>query len=191
MRPRGWFVLLAAPLLIGAAIAAEAPEHPVRQYVGVTKCKKCHTSAKKGGQFKVWSESKHSHAFEVLASDSALAIAGRKGVKDPQHAQECLQCHVTGYGESADHFTATWSDSQGVGCESCHGAGSDYWSQATMRDIRFGKATPEKFGLTIPTKETCAKCHNEKSPTGRFVDWPADSAKIAHKIPKGADKVED
>ena len=191
MNARGWLILIASPLLLGAAVPATNPGTAVHQYIGVTKCKKCHTSAKKGGQFKVWSQSKHSRAFEVLASDSALAIAERKGVKDPQRAPECLQCHVTGYGEPAEHFTPTWSDSEGVGCESCHGAGSDYWNKEVMQDLRFGKAAPEKFGLVMPTRETCAKCHNEKSPSGKFVDWPADSAKIAHPIPPGADKIED
>jgi hypothetical protein len=106
-------------------------------------------------------------------------------VEDPQKAAECLQCHVTGYGEPANHFVTARADSEGVGCESCHGPGSAYWPKLKMSEIRAHKAAPEKYGLTIPTKEVCAKCHNEKSPAGTLVDWPADSAKIAHPIPKG------
>ena len=191
MNARGWAVAVVALAVMGMAIGATGTEPVAHQYVGVTKCKRCHTSAKKGAQFKKWSESAHSHAFLTLASDSAKAIASRKGIEDPQKAKECLQCHVTGYDEPAANFTPTWSDSQGVGCESCHGAGSDYWAKEKMQEVRTGHAKPEKYGLVIPTSETCAKCHNEKSPSGKFVDWPADSAKIAHAIPPGADKVEE
>jgi hypothetical protein len=181
-----WVVVLAVLGVAGLAFAAE-DTRPVRQYLGVAKCKTCHSSAKKGGQYKVWSESKHAHAFLELASPKALEIAAKKDIKDPQKAPECLQCHVTGYGEPADHFAASFSESLGVQCETCHGAGGDYYKRATMLEIRSGKAAPAKYGLVMPTKETCANCHNEKSPSGKFVDWPADSAKIAHKIPPGAE----
>lgn len=177
--------LLAALCLTGMATADSTPPKKTFQYVGVGKCKRCHTTAKIGGQYKVWLESKHAHAFFTLAGDSAKSIAAARGVKDPQHAAECLQCHVTGYGEPADHFVTARADSEGVGCESCHGAGSEYWQKSVMKNIRTGKADAATYGLTLPTKETCANCHNEKSPRGTPVDWPADSAKIAHPIPQG------
>ncbi len=164
--------------------ADEPHSEPRSQYVTATKCKRCHSSSKIGAQYKVWLESKHAHAFLSLASDSAKVYGARKGVEDPQQSPECLKCHVTGYGEPADHFVAARADSEGVSCESCHGAGSGYWKKSTMADIASGKAEGSKFGLLLP-KETCANCHNEKSPAGTFVDWPADSAKIAHPIPKG------
>ena len=185
-RQLGWVVLVVGAV-IAAGFATAGAEDAPSQYVGAGKCKMCHNSARKGAQYKVWSDSKHAHAFEALASPKALEIATAKGVKDPQKAPECLQCHVTGYGDPKDHFAATFSDSSGVGCESCHGAGSKYYTRTVMLDIRSGKSKPEEFGLRMPTKETCAKCHNEKSPSGKSVDWPADSAKIAHPIPAGAE----
>jgi len=177
--------LLGAVALTAISFAAARADKPASQYVGAAKCRRCHTSSKIGGQYKVWLESKHAHAFLALASDSAKSFAAKKGVTDPQNAAECLQCHVTGAGEPADHFVTARADSEGVGCESCHGAGSAYWQKVTMEEIRSGKSSPDKYGLTIPTKETCAKCHNDKSPAGTLVNWPADSAKIAHPIPKG------
>ena len=188
MRLHRWVVVLAAVAVVGAGALSAAADTPAApQFVGAKKCKMCHNSATKGAQFKVWSESKHSHAFEVLATPKALEMATAKGLKDPQKAPECLQCHVTGYGEPADHFAATFSDSLGVGCETCHGAGSNYMGRTTMMDIRSGKSKPAEFGLVMPTKDTCAKCHNEKSPKGTPVDWVADSTKIAHPIPAGAE----
>jgi cytochrome c554/c'-like protein len=187
MKPMTQLFLVVA---LGAASLAFADDiaKPVRQYVGVAKCKTCHNSAKKGAQYKVWSESKHSHAFLELGTPKALEIAAKhEGVKDPQTSPECLQCHVTGFGEPSDHFAASLSESLGVQCESCHGPGSAYFPRHTMLEIRSKQAKPEQYGLVMPTKETCAKCHNEKSPSGKFVDWPADSAKIAHPIPPGAE----
>jgi hypothetical protein len=55
----------------------------------------------------------------------------------------------------------------------------------TMEGVRDGSIKPEDVGLTLPTKETCAHCHNEKATGGKFVDWPKDSTEIAHPIPPG------
>ena len=180
-------VMLAALGVAGLAFAADEAAKPVNQYLGVGKCKTCHNSAKKGAQYKTWAESKHANAFLELASPKSLEIAAKLGIKNPQKAPECLQCHVTGSGEPADHFAASFSDSLGVGCESCHGAGGGYYKSATMQEIRSKKADGAKYGLLMPTKATCAKCHNEKATGGKFVSWPADSVKIAHPIPPGAE----
>lgn len=187
MKRLTWMGVLAALGVAGIAFAAGDAAAPASQYLGAAKCKTCHNSATKGAQYKVWTESKHAHAFLELASPKALEIATKAGIKDPQKAPECLSCHVTGYGEPADHFAATFSESLGVQCETCHGAGSNYYKMATMKEIRSKKSEPAKYGLNMPTKQTCAKCHNEKATNGKFVDWPADSAKIAHPIPPGAE----
>jgi hypothetical protein len=181
MKRIGWVGVLAA--LAVAGISYAAGDATTFQYLGAGKCKVCHMSAKKGAQYKVWSESKHAQAFAVLGSDDAKAIAKEKGIADAQKAPECLQCHVTGYGEPADHFAASFSESLGVQCESCHGPGSAYYKMTTMQDARAGKIDKATVGLLMPTKDTCAHCHNEKATGGKFVDWPADSAKIAHPIP--------
>jgi hypothetical protein len=184
-------VAFTALCVAGLAFAnAETTKH-VAQYLGAGKCKTCHNSAKKGAQHKVWMSSAHAKAYRDLASPKALEIAAKKEVKDPQKAPECLQCHVTGYGEPKENFAASFSETLGVQCESCHGAGSRYYKKETMLELRSKKAPPEKYGLVMPTKEVCANCHNEKSPSGKFVDWPADSAKIAHPIPPGAESAAD
>jgi hypothetical protein len=190
MKRMTWVGVLAVLAAAGIAfVAGDAAAQATSQYLGAAKCKTCHNSAKKGAQYKDWSDSKHAHAFLELASPKALEIAAKAGIKDPQKAPECLSCHVTGAGEPADHFAASFSDSAGVQCESCHGAGSNYFKMATMKEIRADKtpASAAKYGLLMPTKQTCAKCHNEKATNGKFVEWPADSAKIAHPIPPGAE----
>jgi hypothetical protein len=192
MKRMTWMGVLAVFAAAGIAFAAgDAAAQATNQYLGAAKCKPCHNSAKKGAQYKTWSDSKHAHAFLELASPKALEIATKAGIKDPQKAPECLQCHVTGAGEPKDHFAASFSDSAGVQCESCHGAGSNYYKMATMKEIRTHKSEPAKYGLNMPTKQTCAKCHNEKATGGKFIEWPADSAKIAHPIPPGAETAAD
>jgi len=175
----------APPESATATAAAKAPEKAVHQYVGVKKCKMCHVSEKGGAQHKKWLESKHAKAFESLASDLAIGIAKKKGIAEPQKSAECLQCHQTGYGEPADHFAATFVATDGVQCESCHGAGKDYMAKKTMQGIRDDKLKGEDYGLVIPNKDPCVLCHNEKSPTFVEMNFAADSTKIAHPIPPG------
>ena len=197
MKKLGWCLVAGAVGVAAFTFAAEnadkceQAQKPVHQYIGAKKCKTCHNSAKKGAQYKLWTESKHAQAFLTLASPEAIKFAAEQGIKNPQKAPECLQCHVTGYGEPADHFAATFSESLGVQCESCHGAGSAYYKKKPMMEIRSKKVTPETYGLVMPTAEICAKCHNEKSRSGKFVDWRADSTKIAHPIPPGAESAGD
>jgi len=185
-----------AVLMVGAALvawsgfahaqaAATPPAATPPMYAGVKRCKTCHNVEKGGGQFAKWTESKHSKAFATLASPKALEIAKEKGIADPQKADECLACHVTGHGEAADKFKESFVAADGVGCESCHGAGSNYLKKSVMQGVRDKKMKAEDYGLMMPTEKTCAKCHNEKGTGGKFVDWKADSTKIDHSIPAG------
>jgi hypothetical protein len=169
--------------LWGVAGAEEAAA--THQYVGAKKCKTCHNSEKGGAQFKHWTESKHSKAFETLAGEKAKAIAKEKGIEDPQKAAECLACHQTGYGEAAANFAASYVATEGVTCEACHGAGSHYLKMKTMAGIRDKTLKAEEYGLVKPTQERCVQCHNEKSPTFKAFTFADDSTKIAHPIPPG------
>mgnify|MGYP001819881094 FL=1 len=48
----------------------------------------------------------------------------------------------------------------GVGCEACHGPGSDYKSMKTMKDREASIAA----GLVVPNEETCNSCHAGAAP---------------------------
>ena len=56
---------------------AGAADH---KYTGSDKCKVCHMAAKKGNQYGKWKETKHSKAFETLASPAAKEVAKKAGV---------------------------------------------------------------------------------------------------------------
>jgi len=151
------------------------------KYIGAGKCKMCHASDAKGNQYKVWSESKHAKAYADLASDAAKMTAEKAGLKtDPQKSPECLKCHVTAFGENDGSKEESFNIADGVGCETCHGAGSDYKGLSVMKD----KQKSTEAGLIIPTKETCVKCHNSESPNFTGFDYDSYYKKIAHTNPQ-------
>ncbi|HUJ79410.1 MAG TPA: multiheme c-type cytochrome, partial [Nitrospiria bacterium] len=79
MRMKVLFGLAALIFLSAGAGFVQTASGEAPAYVGVAKCKICHSK-----QFKVWSDSKHTKAFEALKPAEQ---------KDPK----CLGCHVTGY----------------------------------------------------------------------------------------------
>lgn len=96
-------------------------------FIGSEKCKMCHKT-----EFESWAASKHAKAFETLKPEDRAK-------------PECLKCHAVG-GNAA---------MPGVGCESCHGAGSEYKAMNVMKD----KAAAAKAGLLVPDEKSCRSCH--------------------------------
>ncbi len=170
-----WAAMLSAGLY--ALVAAEGNH----KYVGVKKCSMCHKSEAKGNQYGQWLSSKHAKAYERLASPEAQGTAKKAGVSgNPQEAPQCLKCHVTAYGVDESLLGDGFVVSDGVQCETCHGAGGDYLSLSVMKD----KAKAVAAGLVIPTKETCIKCHNPESPSYKEFDFDKYSKEVAHPRPK-------
>jgi len=160
-------------------VGAEGEESP--QVVGVKKCKGCHKPTKIGNQFGLWSERAHSRAFETLASEQSVAIATEMGLGNPQEAAECLVCHTTqGVLGAEVPVAATYANSEGVGCEACHGPGSEYKSNKVMKD----HAAAVAAGLVEITEEHCLLCHNEQSPTYQEFVYEEALAVIAHPVPE-------
>ena len=103
----------------------------------------------------------------------------------------CADCHSTDlrkqYDASANTFATTWSEIH-VGCESCHGPGSNHLAWAQRRDADPGKgltvALDERAGATwsLDAKtgnaarsrsrdtdkeiEVCAQCHSRRAQIG-------------------------
>lgn len=138
-------------------------------FIGVKKCKMCHKGEKKGNVFEKWEKGPHAKAFESLKA------------KGKETDPACLECHVTGFNTTGYKVgAANAADFEGVQCESCHGAGSDYKSMSVMKDK---KLSMEK-GLIEPSEEVCKKCHNEKSPTFKGFDFKEWVKKIDHTYTK-------
>jgi len=170
-------VAVAVLSLISCGLVSGEAQH---KYVGVKKCAMCHKAEAKGNQYGKWLSSKHAKAYERLASPEAQETAKKRGITgNPQEAPQCVKCHVTGYGEDAGLFTESFVKSDGVQCESCHGAGGDYLSLSVMKD----KAKAMAAGLIMPTKEVCVKCHNPESPNYKEFNYDESFKEIAHPNP--------
>ena len=167
----------AAFVMVGAASGAD------HIFVGATKCAVCHKKPDQGEQFLKWQESKHAQAFATLATPEAKELGKKAGVEDPQKDAKCLKCHVTGYAAPAALHGPKYDATEGVSCESCHGAGGDYMKKATMEGVTSGTIAPASVGLIIPDQKTCEGCHNEESPSFKGFDFEKMKAKIAHPLP--------
>ena len=163
-------------------LSSPAEDH---KYIGFKGCKPCHSSEKSGKQADIWSKSKHSEAYNTLTTPKAIEIAKAKGIANPAESKECLECHSIGKTVAADMLTGSFDIKNGVQCESCHGAGSDYKARPVMMDK--GKAI--EAGLTNFKDEAgieavCKNCHNDKSPTFKPFDFKERWEKIKHPKPK-------
>lgn len=147
-------------------------------YIGAAKCKMCHNKSATGQQYKIWSEGPHANAMESLSSDQAMAIAKEKGIADPTTDASCIKCHSTA-GGTDESLHAGLKITEGVSCESCHGAGSGYKSNSVMKSQEKSIAK----GLIIPDENLCRTCHNEESPTFKGFNYEESLKKIAHPVP--------
>ncbi len=156
------------------AASALPPAIPGPKYVGVLACGTCHQGPMMGYQLSLWRMSRHAQAYASLSTAKAGELARTMGVTgDPQGAPACLKCHATGGGPQAP-ASGGFGHLEGVGCESCHGAGSDYQAEPVMRD----RVASRKAGLRPVTEKTCAACHANAH--GKPFDFTKAKAQIAH-----------
>ena len=144
-------------------------------FVGAQKCKTCHMSEKRGKQYILWENSRHSKSFEVLFTDSARQEAEKQKLKEaPSESPKCLECH------SPLHEKAPGIRAEGVTCEFCHGPGSAYIKMNIMKN----KPEATKNGLAVydtleAIKTKCKTCHQSKT-----FDFDSSWEKIKHPIPE-------
>ena len=155
----------------------------VSKYVGTKLCGMCHKTEAAGKQFVIWENSKHAQAYITLTTPEADRIAKEKGFNTKAvETEACLKCHATGYNVDASLLTDKFNISDGVQCETCHGAGSEYKSKKIMEDR---KAAVDKGLIIHDNIETlCVKCHNENSPAFKGFNFKEMWAKIEHSVPK-------
>ena len=177
------FIVGLSVFLFTLTTRSNAQEKGKFQYIGAKQCKICHNSAKKGAQFKKWSAARHSQAYATLATPKAIEIAKSKNIADPQKSDACLKCHVTGNGQPKEMFGAKFKVDEGVGCEVCHGPGSEYKPMKVMKDITAGKVVGKTLGLVKPTEKECVTCHNSQSPSYKEFVFAEAWKKIDHSMP--------
>lgn len=109
----------------------------------------------------------HLYPAQELAPRDGLHWAGPY----KNWSARCAECHATGFKKGYDtrlkiHKSTTAE--KGVGCEACHGPGSDH-----VRWARRDKAGDDRYGLAVfdPADaeaeiQQCAQCHSRRQPLG-------------------------
>ncbi len=125
-----------AVLIVAVAASAWAGVGRSR-FTGSDACGGCHQA-----ELEQWRTTAHARATDSL--------------RQRQHARQrrCQSCHTTG------DAPAGRPAFNGVGCESCHGAGAGYAQDDIMRDPTLAAALGLRE-LTTPQarKAVCAGCH--------------------------------
>ncbi len=106
------------------------------QFVGSEACGACHAA-----QYQQWLTTQHAHAFATL----------QRVQKDA--TPECVQCHVVGYQRPSGYVNASATTKlQNVGCEACHGFGTQHHMDA-------------KTGGKV-AESVCMSCHKPANDPG-------------------------
>ncbi len=164
-----------AATVIGTSITVPAFDDGGLAYVGSNQCKTCHRK-----QYKSWKKGKKFNALAPLLPGNAIEIKQKYDLNpqtDYSKDERCLKCHTTGLGHEGGYAIPNATDEKtvrkmrrvaNVGCESCHGPGSQYISlhQEIMTANR--KYKPEEIyakGLRRIGESVCLTCHNDTSPT--------------------------
>jgi len=173
-------LIIITPLIIITSNNTTIKSQSEAKYVGVTSCVgACHKTESQGSQLSIWENSKHSQAFTVLQSTRADSIATAKGFKTAAaETPECLKCHALA---DVSNVEDTFDKTQGVQCETCHGAGSEYKKMSVMKD----KQASKDAGLIIHDEKAafCTGCHNSESPTFAGFDYDKMWDQIKHPKP--------
>lgn len=151
------------------------------RYEGVASCagSTCHGRAEGDGrivrqdELMYWQEPSsrtgvHSRAYAALASARGQAIASSLGLGSASAAPACLGCHATPAGERGERFQI----SDGVGCESCHGASSGWIaSHYAVGASHAGNLSKGMIALDQPQirANLCLDCHFGSDRSDQFV----------------------
>lgn len=184
-------LMLSASAFVCGPLHAGIGDEP--KYVGTKTCKKCHfetweswSRTRMARSFNVLKPDAQLEVDKKKKIDQAWidAVKARKPkgkppidpTKDHTRDANCVKCHVTGFGGPKGYAIPdpksrkarrTAEKLEGVGCESCHGPGSEYVK--VFKDI-FMKQRPYSIdelraaGLKEISRETCLQCHTTESP---------------------------
>jgi peroxiredoxin len=121
------------------------------EYTGSEACRSCHEK-----EFATWSKQPHAAAVAKLETPAETGNA------------QCLRCHTTAFGKPggfpADGRPALHPDLAVVGCESCHGPGSDH---VEPEGPKIGNivALGDKCDSCV-ILQICGSCHDEANDPG-------------------------
>lgn len=141
-------------------------------YVGSRVCQKCHLGRDTGNEYLQWVSSRHGAAYWRLATDWSKLLAGfrpaYRDMSEPIKESRCLWCHVTAAQDPDALLDPEYRLEEGVGCESCHGPGSQYIDVDVMKD----KTRFLAHGGIVPDEQTCRRCHRNPERFDFGTWWP-------------------
>jgi hypothetical protein len=165
--------VLAAPVLCWAVVAPAATPLPGQapdRHLGVASCASsvCHgavqppsTPGALMNEFVTWShQDSHAKAYQALLSPQARSIAAKLKVGPAETAKVCLDCHADNVPQA--QRAKTFSLTDGIGCEACHGGAERWISSHASRQSSY--RADVKNGM-YPTAELtdrvtlCLSCH--------------------------------
>ena len=164
-----------------AAVLLAAPLH-AQTYEGVASCagSTCHGRTEGDGkvvrqdELRHWQDPSspagaHSRSYAVLAGGRGMRIAAALGLGPATSAPACLGCHAT---YAPGHQGARYQVSDGVSCESCHGAASGWLaSHYTVTGSHAANLAAGMRALEKPAVRAvvCLDCHFGSTAPGQFV----------------------
>lgn len=169
-------------VLIFCAVSSTALAQSGKEYktMGAATCasSNCHGSVSPRNstnvmqnEYTTWyKHGAHAQAYKVLANADSKRIGKHLGIGSPQSAPLCLECHAT-YVPDKSKRGRRYRLSDGVGCESCHGAAEAYLETHTAKTATH--ADNVKRGLidlvSLETRaKICLDCH--QGTDDRFVN---------------------
>ena len=121
------------------------------KFVGSESCRSCHQY-----EHQQWRTTAHAHAYATLEKVGS------------QFDPECVGCHVVGMEYQSGFISQEQTDHlKDVGCENCHGPGSEHVK--TLGKLK-----------TAGPKSTCLNCHTPEKSTKYAGNEPAYLEKIIH-----------
>lgn len=124
-----------------ASVTAADDAKDVNEYVGdnAKKCAMCHKD-----QVAAWKKWDMAKAWDSLSDDE-------------KKKDDCIKCHVTGYGQPGGFVSIEKTPNLvGIQCEACHGpAGKHMKTPLTDKEAR-------KASMKVPDEATCTQCHKKE-----------------------------
>lgn len=176
-------LLVAGALFVGLPQGSSAQAQGGYAYTGVASCagSTCHGRSEGNGavvrqdEIATWQSpfavsGAHSRAYAVLASRRGQQIAQSLGWQDATSRSECLGCHATDV--PASDRGPRFQTTDGVGCESCHGAAAGWL--ASHYEVGGTHSANVARGL-VPLDRpqvragVCLDCHYGSAKQGQFV----------------------
>lgn len=167
-KPRGYAGSIVSGLLLPMFFVSIVEAE--NKYVGVGSCgsSNCHGSISPKSSSRVlqneyttwFRHEAHSRAYEILTNDHSKRIAKHLGIGAAEKADICLDCHATNVPAKLRGNRFRISD--GVGCESCHGAAEKYLGTHTAKDRPFSENVKDGL-IDLSSLENrariCMDCH--------------------------------